>query len=184
MKTIITKKYAASKGPKMDTLKKNKVSLTAEERKEVMDRGATWGQNDEIPAVWKSVVDDKEWFVCNTHRAFQCKPTLKGAINSYKFIETTASNIIITTKSAQQNIRPGSIDDVIQIYSEKYKRSMPYKVLVIYDFSPPFLDQTEPRIDIMKILNKANQRDIIKYVDETSLCKITEKIKNLELSMV
>ena len=32
------------------------------------------------------------WYVCNTHRAFQCKPTLKGAIKSYDFIETTASS--------------------------------------------------------------------------------------------
>lgn len=90
MRTIETNKYAASKGPKMETLKKNKKPLTEEERKEVMDRGATWGMNDEIPAVWKSEVDGKMWYVCNTHRAYQCKSTLKGAINSYDFIETTA----------------------------------------------------------------------------------------------
>ncbi|MCD6436254.1 MAG: hypothetical protein J7L15_07680 [Clostridiales bacterium] len=88
-----TKKYAASKVPKMETLKKNKKPLTEEERKEVMDRGAVWhhGPNgEETPAVWKAVVKGETWYVCNTHRAFQCKPTLKGAINAYDFIETTA----------------------------------------------------------------------------------------------
>lgn len=89
MKIIKSIKYA-SKGPNMKTLKKNKVSLSVEERKEVMDRGATWGQDDDIPAVWKSVVDGKDWYICDTHRAFQCKPTLKGAINAYDFIKTTA----------------------------------------------------------------------------------------------
>jgi len=73
-------------------LKKNKKPLTDEERKEVMDRGATWGQDDDIPAVWKAEVDGKMWYVCNTHRAFQCKPTLKGAIKSYDFIETTSNS--------------------------------------------------------------------------------------------
>ena len=95
MKIIETIKYARSKGPKIDTLKKNKKPLTEEERKEVMDRGATWhhGPNGEAtPAVWKAEVDGKMWYVCNTHRAYQCKPTLKGAINSYDFIETTASS--------------------------------------------------------------------------------------------
>ena len=58
-----------------------------------MSRGAVWhhGPNgEETPAVWKSVVDGKTWYICNTHRAAQIKPTLKGAINAYKFIETTA----------------------------------------------------------------------------------------------
>ena len=79
--------------PKMETLKKNKKPLTDEERKLVMDGGAVWhhGTNgEETPAVWKSVVDDKTWYVCNTHRAYQCKPTLKGAIKAFEFIETTS----------------------------------------------------------------------------------------------
>ena len=94
MKIIKTKKYAASKGPKMETLKKNRSVLTDEERKEIMDGGAIWhhGPNGkETPAVWKSIVDGKTWYVCNTHRAYQCKSTLKGAINAYDFIETTAN---------------------------------------------------------------------------------------------
>jgi len=94
MKIIKTKRYA-SNGPKMETLKKNKKPLTEEERKEVMDKGAVWhhGPNgEETPAIWKAEINGKTWFVCNTHRAYQCKPTLKGAINAYDFIETTASN--------------------------------------------------------------------------------------------
>ena len=82
------------KGPKFDTLKKNKVKLTDEERKEVMDRGATWhhGPNgEETPAVQKAVVKGKTWYWCATHRAGQVKPTLKGAIRAYDFIKTTAS---------------------------------------------------------------------------------------------
>ncbi len=100
MRILITKKYAASKGPNMKTLEKNKVSLTEEERKEVIDRGATWGQDDDIPAVWKAEVDGKMWYVCNTHRAYQCKPTLKGGIKAFDFIETT-SNSRKTKKYAQ-----------------------------------------------------------------------------------
>jgi len=83
------------KEPDMDVLKKNRKSLSKEERKEVMSRGAVWHhgpKGEETPAVWKSIVNGKEWFVCNTHRAYQCKPTLKGAINSYDFIETTADD--------------------------------------------------------------------------------------------
>ncbi|MHA1469104.1 MAG: hypothetical protein ACTSSP_00935 [Candidatus Asgardarchaeia archaeon] len=93
MKTIETTKYARSKGPEMKTLKKNRRTLTDEERKKVMEAGAVWhhGPNGEsTPAVWKAVVNGKTWYVCNTHRAYQCKPTLKGAIKEFDFIETTA----------------------------------------------------------------------------------------------
>lgn len=81
-------------GPDMKTLKKNKVKLTDEERELVMSRGAVWhmGNHNGKPssAIWKSVVNGKTWYVCNTHRAYQCKPTLKGAIKAFEFIETTA----------------------------------------------------------------------------------------------
>lgn len=80
--------------PRMDTLKKNKKPLTDEERQLVMSKDATWhhGPNGEsTPAVWKSVVKGKTWYVTNTHRAYQAKPTIKGAINAYhSFIKTTA----------------------------------------------------------------------------------------------
>ena len=42
--------------PDIKTLQKNKIALTDEERKKVMDAGATWnhGPNgEETPAVWK-----------------------------------------------------------------------------------------------------------------------------------
>jgi hypothetical protein len=99
MKKICTKKYlnnikiAKSKGPRIETLEKNKVKLTDEEREKVMNAGAVWHHGphgEESPAVWKAVVNGKEWFVCNTHRAYQCKPTLEGAISAFDFIETTA----------------------------------------------------------------------------------------------
>jgi len=86
-------KYDGRRGPKMKALKKGRRSLDPEERKLVMDRGAVWqnGPGHEMsPAVWKSVVDGKTWYVCNTHRAMNVSPTLKGAIRNYDFIKTTA----------------------------------------------------------------------------------------------
>lgn len=85
----------AAKGPKVDTLKKNAVKLTDEERSEVMSRKATWhhGPNgEETPAVRKAEIGDKTWYWCGTHRAWSgAKPTLKGAINAYhKFVKSTA----------------------------------------------------------------------------------------------
>ena len=76
-------------------LKDNRVKLDPAERAEVMKRGAVWhhGPNgEETPAVWKSKnpKTGKVTYVCNTHRAYQAKPTLKGAINAFKFIKTTA----------------------------------------------------------------------------------------------
>jgi len=79
--------------PEMKTLKKGRRQLSDEERKIVMDADATWHhgpKGEETPAVWKSVVKGKTWYVCNTHRAMQVKPTLKGAIQAFKFIKTTS----------------------------------------------------------------------------------------------
>lgn len=79
--------------PDQKKLKKNRKPLSDEERAEVMKRGAVWhhGPNgEETPAVWKSVVNGKTWYCCNTHRAIQIKPTLKGAIKAFEFIKTTA----------------------------------------------------------------------------------------------
>lgn len=72
--------------PQMDTLKKNKVKITDEERNQIMKAKAVWhhGPNgEETPAVWKSVVDGKTWYVTNTHRCYAAKKTLKAAINAY-----------------------------------------------------------------------------------------------------
>jgi hypothetical protein len=79
--------------PNQATLKKNKRPLTDEERAEVMKAGAVWhmGSNGKpSPAVWKAVVKGKTWYACNTHRAIQIKPTLKGAIKAFEFIKTTS----------------------------------------------------------------------------------------------
>jgi hypothetical protein len=95
MKTVETKKYklAKKKEPSYETLEKNKKQLTKEERKKVMDAGAVWhhGPNgEETPAVWKSEVDGKTYFVCATHRCCAIRNSLDASINSYDFIESTS----------------------------------------------------------------------------------------------
>jgi hypothetical protein len=86
---------AGAKGPTMKTLKANKVKLTDEERKQVMDAKAVWHHGpsgEETPAVWKAQVGDQTWYVTNTHRAYNTAKSLKGAISRYhKFIKTTAA---------------------------------------------------------------------------------------------
>ena len=79
--------------PRQKNLKKNRKPLTDEERAEVMKAKAVWHhgpKGEETPAVWKAVVNGKTWYCCNTHRAIQIKPTLKGAIKAFDFIKTTA----------------------------------------------------------------------------------------------
>jgi hypothetical protein len=79
-----------------EVLKQNKVPLTDEERKQVMDADAVWHfspGNKPSPAVWKSVnkKTGKITYVTNTHRAFNTAPTVKGAISRYhNFIKGTA----------------------------------------------------------------------------------------------
>jgi hypothetical protein len=88
---------AATKCPEMETLKKNKVKLTPEERTEVMKAKAVWhhgADGAETPAIWKAVVKDQTWYVTNTHRAYQAKKTLKAAIKAFHdFIKSTAQVI-------------------------------------------------------------------------------------------
>ena len=77
-----------------ETLQKNKVPLEPEERAEVMKRKCVWHHGPDgapSPAIWKSKTASGETrYICNTHRAYQSKPTLKGAIKAYDFIKTTA----------------------------------------------------------------------------------------------
>ena len=80
--------------PRMKTLKENKQPLTDEERQKVMEAGAVWhftGDEKPTPAIWKAEVKGETWYVCNTHRAFQAKPTLSQALKAFQFIKTTAS---------------------------------------------------------------------------------------------
>ena len=76
-------------------LQDNKIKLTDEERAEVMKRKAVWhhGPNgEETSAVWKAKDGKgKVWYITNTHRAWQKRPTLKGACNIYhSFIKGTS----------------------------------------------------------------------------------------------
>ena len=75
-------------------LKDNKVPLTKEERDEAMKAGAVWHPSNHdkpVCAIWKSRRPNGSFvFGCNTHRAMQVKNTLKGAIQAFKFVKTTA----------------------------------------------------------------------------------------------
>ena len=91
--SYLKKIEAATRGPEMATLKKHKVKLTDAERDEVMKAKAVWHHGPKgkaTPAVWKSVIKGQTWYVTNTHRAYQAKKTLKGAIRAFDFIKTTA----------------------------------------------------------------------------------------------
>ncbi len=83
-----------ARGPEFKTLKKGRAVLTDDERAKVMQAKAVWHhgpQGQATPAVWKSIVNGVKWFTTNTHRAFQSRPTLAGAIDIYhSFIKSTA----------------------------------------------------------------------------------------------
>jgi hypothetical protein len=74
-------------------LLKNKIKLEPEERKEAMDRGCVWHMGGQEPScgIWKAKTRSGEIvYGCNTHRAIQVKPTLKGAVGVWPFIKSTA----------------------------------------------------------------------------------------------
>lgn len=84
-----------AKKSEFEKLKENKIPLTDEERKQVMDADAVWhhGPNGApSPAVWKSKDSKgKTIYVTHTHRAYNTARTLKAAINKYhRFIKGTA----------------------------------------------------------------------------------------------
>ena len=87
---------SAEKKSSFKVLKDNKVPLSEEEHSKVMARKAVWqhGPNgEETPAVWKSInkKTGKTTFVTNTHRAYNARLTVEGAISRYhKFIKGTA----------------------------------------------------------------------------------------------
>lgn len=75
-------------------LKQNRKPLTQEERSQVMNSKAVWRhgpRGEETPAVWKSNLNGKTYYITNTHRAYKKAPTIKGAISNYhNFIKETA----------------------------------------------------------------------------------------------
>ena len=80
-----------------ESLKKNKVPLTDQEREQCLKAEATWNSHPDpsknpIPAVWKSKNKNGDvTYITNTHRAWRSAPTLKGAIRHYHdFIKGTA----------------------------------------------------------------------------------------------
>ena len=82
-----------AESPEIKTLKKNQVKLEPEEREQAMKAGAVWhpgNHEDPTCAIKKAVVKGKTWYWCNTHRAGQVRPTLKGAIRAFDFVKTTA----------------------------------------------------------------------------------------------
>lgn len=81
--------------PPFSDLKAGKVKLTDDERTTVMRKKAVWHMGHDkgkpTPAVWKSIVDGKTFYVTNTHRAYNVASTVQGAINRYHaFIKSTA----------------------------------------------------------------------------------------------
>lgn len=91
--TEVLEEYKPIKIP-FKKLKKYKVPLDDNERKECFKRKATWRDivHGKRPAVWKSKLPDgKIVYITNTHRAFNTAPTLKGAIKRFHvFIKGTA----------------------------------------------------------------------------------------------
>jgi hypothetical protein len=90
----VTERYDGRKGPRYPVLNKGRKRLTPDERQLCMDRKAVWHhgpQGQETPAVWKSEVNGKTWYVTNTHRAYNVTPTIKGTIKRFHdFIKGTA----------------------------------------------------------------------------------------------
>lgn len=82
------------RGPSFKILKQNQVRMSEEDREIAMKAKAVWhhGSNGEATcAIWKSIVRGETWFVCNTHRAMNVRPTLKAAIKQFHdFIKGTA----------------------------------------------------------------------------------------------
>lgn len=84
-----------AEGYDFEALKKRKIPLTDEERSEVMAKKAVWhmGNKDKpSSAIWKAKTSNgKIVYGCNTHRAFQVRPTLQGAISIFhSFIKGTS----------------------------------------------------------------------------------------------
>lgn len=70
-------------------LKDNKVNLTPDEREKVKKLKAEW--SDGRSAIFKSIINNKSYYVTHTHRAFQYSPTIEGTAKMFhNFIKDTA----------------------------------------------------------------------------------------------
>lgn len=61
-----------NESPQLKTLKARRRSLDPEEKREAGDA-----------PIWKATVNGKTWYVCNTHRCYQARPTVKGAVHAW-----------------------------------------------------------------------------------------------------
>ena len=61
-----------NESPELKTLKAARRSLSPEEKADAGDA-----------PVWKAAVNGTTWYVVNTHRAYQAKPTVKGAAHAW-----------------------------------------------------------------------------------------------------
>jgi hypothetical protein len=82
-----------SKTPEFKILKKHRIQLDDDERAKVMKAGAIWhhGPNGEpSPAIWKSKINGKIWYICNTHRCMAAKTTLDAILKEWPAVEDSA----------------------------------------------------------------------------------------------
>lgn len=77
------------KGFPFSKLKDNKVNLSKEEREQVAKNKAEW--SDGRAAIFKSLINNKPYYVTHTHRAFKYSPKLEEACKMFhNFIKETA----------------------------------------------------------------------------------------------
>ena len=72
LRQLISENLLLEKKSEFQRLRDAKIPLTAEERKECMDKKAVWHFNGQgaSPAVWKAPDSSgKIWYITNTHRA-------------------------------------------------------------------------------------------------------------------
>ena len=77
----------SKKRSEFEILKKNKVSLTDDERKKAFEKKAIWNPSNlknPVSAIWKSKNSNGDFtYVTNTHRVYQTAKTIDGAINKF-----------------------------------------------------------------------------------------------------